>query len=256
MPRGEEMTCAASSSVGADDGTRTRNRRFTKPLLYQLSYVGGDVEGYRTHARSVQRRPLDLVRRRSTATGSVAGFGGPARHAPAASAPATSGGVERGFGDRAGRLRRPAHWSRSQRPWRGEPSDRVARSLRSREPAAAAPIVGGCATAISASPSGDPSAGVGLVDGGSACAIGSPAGAVRRLAGQQPRPGRRLLRAGQRRRRPGHGSCHAGSRSAVGEAGSTPPRAGRRARWPAPDARRRVAGRPPRTAAPTRRPRR
>ena len=25
---------------GADDGTRTRNRRFTKPLLYQLSYVG------------------------------------------------------------------------------------------------------------------------------------------------------------------------------------------------------------------------
>jgi hypothetical protein len=30
----------ASCSVGADDGTRTRNRRFTKPLLYQLSYVG------------------------------------------------------------------------------------------------------------------------------------------------------------------------------------------------------------------------
>src|SRR5919204_1974760 len=27
-------------SAGADDGTRTRNRRFTKPLLYQLSYVG------------------------------------------------------------------------------------------------------------------------------------------------------------------------------------------------------------------------
>src|SRR3954447_4668015 len=25
---------------GADDGTRTRNLRFTKPLLYQLSYVG------------------------------------------------------------------------------------------------------------------------------------------------------------------------------------------------------------------------
>src|SRR6187399_1091297 len=39
-----------SSSVGADDGTRTRNRRFTKPLLYQLSYVGGDGEGYRTCA--------------------------------------------------------------------------------------------------------------------------------------------------------------------------------------------------------------
>ena len=31
---------AAASSIGADDGTRTRNRRFTKPLLYQLSYVG------------------------------------------------------------------------------------------------------------------------------------------------------------------------------------------------------------------------
>ena len=30
----------ADFSVGADDGTRTRNRRFTKPLLYQLSYVG------------------------------------------------------------------------------------------------------------------------------------------------------------------------------------------------------------------------
>ena len=26
--------------AGADDGTRTRNLRFTKPLLYQLSYVG------------------------------------------------------------------------------------------------------------------------------------------------------------------------------------------------------------------------
>src|SRR6478736_3522563 len=36
---------------GADDGTRTRNRRFTKPLLYQLSYVGGDAEGYRTTRR-------------------------------------------------------------------------------------------------------------------------------------------------------------------------------------------------------------
>src|SRR3972149_6568470 len=35
---------AASSSLGADDGTRTRNRRFTKPLLYQLSYVGATGE--------------------------------------------------------------------------------------------------------------------------------------------------------------------------------------------------------------------
>src|ERR687898_909890 len=51
MPRGEEVSSTGSSSVGADDGTRTRNRRFTKPLLYQLSYVGGDAEGYRTTAR-------------------------------------------------------------------------------------------------------------------------------------------------------------------------------------------------------------
>ena len=26
--------------MGADDGIRTRDLRFTKPLLYQLSYVG------------------------------------------------------------------------------------------------------------------------------------------------------------------------------------------------------------------------
>ena len=31
---------ARTSALGADAGTRTRNRRFTKPLLYQLSYVG------------------------------------------------------------------------------------------------------------------------------------------------------------------------------------------------------------------------
>ena len=36
--RGGPVT--GSCSLGADDGTRTRNRRFTKPLLYQLSYVG------------------------------------------------------------------------------------------------------------------------------------------------------------------------------------------------------------------------
>src|SRR6476660_2927103 len=36
------MVCPLPDHVrsGADDGTRTRNRRFTKPLLYQLSYVG------------------------------------------------------------------------------------------------------------------------------------------------------------------------------------------------------------------------
>src|SRR4029079_19471011 len=31
---------ARTSAVGSAAGTRARNRRFTKPLLYQLSYVG------------------------------------------------------------------------------------------------------------------------------------------------------------------------------------------------------------------------
>src|SRR5687767_9434557 len=35
---------------GADDGTRTRNRRFTKPLLYQLSYVGAGGKDTRASA--------------------------------------------------------------------------------------------------------------------------------------------------------------------------------------------------------------
>ena len=30
--------------MGADDGIRTRDLRFTKPLLYQLSYVGAETE--------------------------------------------------------------------------------------------------------------------------------------------------------------------------------------------------------------------
>ncbi len=30
--------------AGADDGIRTRDLRFTKPLLYQLSYIGGGSE--------------------------------------------------------------------------------------------------------------------------------------------------------------------------------------------------------------------
>ena len=33
----ESISCV---SIGADDGIRTRDLRFTKPLLYQLSYVG------------------------------------------------------------------------------------------------------------------------------------------------------------------------------------------------------------------------
>ena len=42
---------ADPSSVGADDGTRTR-RRFTKPLLYQLSYVGATHKDTRRAART------------------------------------------------------------------------------------------------------------------------------------------------------------------------------------------------------------
>src|SRR6187401_1137815 len=40
---------------GAADGTRTRNRRFTKPLLYQLSY-GGATE------KDTAQRPHDPSR--------------------------------------------------------------------------------------------------------------------------------------------------------------------------------------------------
>ena len=34
------LPLAAGKNDGADDGIRTRDLRFTKPLLYQLSYVG------------------------------------------------------------------------------------------------------------------------------------------------------------------------------------------------------------------------
>ncbi len=44
--------------VKADDGIRTRDLRFTKPLLYQLSYVGGKrakhcIRGRLTQAAAV-----------------------------------------------------------------------------------------------------------------------------------------------------------------------------------------------------------
>src|SRR5665811_2116154 len=54
-PRGRTGAAApwcarpTTSSIGADDGTRTRNRRFTKPLLYQLSYVGIERRNPATH---------------------------------------------------------------------------------------------------------------------------------------------------------------------------------------------------------------
>jgi hypothetical protein len=38
---GDSSLCSLSQvKAGADDGIRTRDLRFTKPLLYQLSYVG------------------------------------------------------------------------------------------------------------------------------------------------------------------------------------------------------------------------
>ncbi len=37
--------------AGADDGIRTRDLRFTKPLLYQLSYVGGSGKTLHSRAR-------------------------------------------------------------------------------------------------------------------------------------------------------------------------------------------------------------
>lgn len=40
IPIGPYVGSAALRKGGADGGTRTRNRRFTKPLLCQLSYIG------------------------------------------------------------------------------------------------------------------------------------------------------------------------------------------------------------------------
>ena len=62
--------------AGADDGTRTRNLRFTKPLLYQLSYIGatgraipqmdlsapGNDRAGRHHGSSVARAPVGVAR--------------------------------------------------------------------------------------------------------------------------------------------------------------------------------------------------
>ncbi len=62
------------SSIGADDGTRTRNRRFTKPLLYQLSYVGRRTDTHRRVHRAkgddtaLALRGSSAVLRRSTRT--------------------------------------------------------------------------------------------------------------------------------------------------------------------------------------------
>src|SRR5215212_1733912 len=61
------------SSLGADDGTRTRNLRVTKPLLYQLSYVGA-AQGHT--AETLRRRGMIRSGRLDgQATGAAAGAG-------------------------------------------------------------------------------------------------------------------------------------------------------------------------------------
>src|SRR3954469_11314708 len=66
-------------SLGADDGTRTRNRRFTKPLLYQLSYVGATRTGtpQRTHGRRRMIGPGGRTGQAPPAASSGAGSAGP-----------------------------------------------------------------------------------------------------------------------------------------------------------------------------------
>src|SRR3954451_8831031 len=44
LPGGGARRPRALFTCGAADGTRTRNRRFTKPLLYQLSYGGATAK--------------------------------------------------------------------------------------------------------------------------------------------------------------------------------------------------------------------
>ncbi len=41
---------------GADDGIRTRDLRFTKPLLYQLSYVGVELANIASTGAGYKRR--------------------------------------------------------------------------------------------------------------------------------------------------------------------------------------------------------
>ena len=98
-PRGGPGTdrCA----LGADDGTRTRNRRFTKPLLYQLSYVGATAGPYRRRTLSAPGND-----RAAAPDGSSAlGLAGPARSAASSTGPL--GGAARAV------VRRPAssRWS-------------------------------------------------------------------------------------------------------------------------------------------------
>ena len=47
---------AVRAKNGADDGIRTRDLRFTKPLLYQLSYVGAGGKDYIQQGEGQARR--------------------------------------------------------------------------------------------------------------------------------------------------------------------------------------------------------
>ncbi len=63
---------AKKNAPGADDGTRTRNRLFTKQLLCQLSYVGVRFE-HRMRSVSVARERVNAA-----GTGIFASHPGPA----------------------------------------------------------------------------------------------------------------------------------------------------------------------------------
>ena len=89
-------------SVGADDGTRTRNRRFTKPLLYQLSYVGGRR---RTPQSSPRRNGHHI--RASGPRSSALDLGGGRPSAASPSAAASGGSADPGAAALGGPLGQP-----------------------------------------------------------------------------------------------------------------------------------------------------
>lgn len=52
--------------MGADEGTRTPNLRFTKPLLYQLSYIG-EKEQIGSYKKGVRKQTNYAASRTSLA---------------------------------------------------------------------------------------------------------------------------------------------------------------------------------------------
>jgi hypothetical protein len=60
MSSGELSAIRDPKLKGADDGIRTRDLRFTKPLLYQLSYVGAGGKDY-IRLGTGQARSLESV---------------------------------------------------------------------------------------------------------------------------------------------------------------------------------------------------